>query len=191
MKHEHMSRVERFERLSYLRDFTVARDHIDPRGWKVLNVEGHVVGEVKDLIVDMDRMRAAYLDVELDRKAFELRDPHVLVPMSRAQRDGDHRRLIVQGLTRERIAELRAARETYMREFWNRWWDVDRAVVSEREWSPHITRTIAHEDLQHALENVRPGETVRIPVVKEEIVVERRVYSEDAPPVASTPSKGS
>src|SRR5215216_643188 len=92
MKHEHLSRMERFERLSYLRDFTVARDQIDPRGWKVLNVEGHVVGEVKELIVDTDRMRAAYLNVELDRKAFELRDPHVLVPMSRARRDGDHRR---------------------------------------------------------------------------------------------------
>ena len=45
MKHEHMSRMERFERLSYLRDFTGARDQIDPRGWKVLDVEGHVVGE--------------------------------------------------------------------------------------------------------------------------------------------------
>ena len=185
MKHEHMSQAERFERLSYVRDFTVARDQIDPRGWKVLNVEGHVVGEVKDLIVDMDRMRAAYLDVELDRKAFEMRDPHVLVPMSRAQRDGNHRRLIVDGLTRERVAQLRTARETYMREFWNDWWDVGRAGVSDRDWSPHITRTIAHEDLQRAIENVRPGETVRIPVVKEEIVVERRVYSEDAPPVAS------
>ena len=48
MKHEHMSQVERFERLSYVRDFTVAGDQIDPRGWKVLNVERHVVGEVKD-----------------------------------------------------------------------------------------------------------------------------------------------
>jgi len=189
MKHEHMSRMERFERLSYLRDFTVARDQVDPRGWKVLNVEGHVVGEVKELIVDTDRMRAAYLDVELDRKAFELRDPHVLVPMSRARRDGDHRRLIVEGLTRERIADLRAARETHMREFWSRWWDEDRASVSDRDWSPHIARTVAREDLQHALETVRPGETVRIPVVTEEIVVERRVYSEDAPVAIET--KGS
>jgi hypothetical protein len=191
MKHEHMSQAERFERLSSVRDFTVARDQIDPRGWKVLNVEGKVVGEVKDLIVDMDRMRAAYLDVELDGKAFELRDPHVLVPMSRARRDGNHRRLIVEGLTRERVAQLRTARETYMREFWNDWWDIDRAGVSDRDWSPDITRTIAHEDLQRALDNVRPGEKVRIPVVTEEIVVERRVYSEDAPPVTSAPAKGS
>src|SRR6188474_3341881 len=171
MRHEHMSRMERFERLSYLRDFTVAGDQIDPRGWKVLDVERRVVGEVQDLIVDTDRMRGAYLDVELDRKAFQLRDPHVLVPMARAQRDGDHRRLIVEGLTRERIADLRVARETHMREFWSRWWDEDRAGVSDRDWSPHITRTLAPEDLQHAIENVRPGETVRIPVVREEIVV--------------------
>lgn len=188
MKHEHMSRMERFERLSYLRDFTVARDQIDPRGWKVLDVEGHVVGEVKELIVDTDRMRAVYLDVELDRKAFDLRDPHILVPISRAQRDGDHRRLIVEGLTRERVADLRSARETHMREFWSRWWDEDRTGVADREWSPHVTRTVAREDLQHALDTVRPGETVRIPVVREEIVVERRVYSEEAP-VATVPGE--
>jgi len=187
MKHEHMSRsgpsatlgAGRFERLSQIRDLTVASDQADPRGWKVLGVEGHAVGEVKDLIVDMDRMRAAYLDVELDAKAFDLhRDPHVLVPMSRAHRDGDHRRLVVEGLTRERVAELRVAREAHMRDFWDRWWDVNRADAVEHEWSPRVTRTTAHDELQRALENVKPGETVRIPVVHEEIVVERRVVNE-------------
>ena len=177
MKHEHMSRSGRFERLARLRDLGVARDQIDPRGWKVLDVERHAVGDVKDLIVDVDRMMAAYLDVELDAKAFDLhRDPHVLVPMSRARRDGDHRRLIVEGLTRERVAELRIAREAHMRDFWDRWWDVNRADAVD--WSPRITRTAVHEDVQRALETVRPGETVRIPVVHEEIVVERRVVSE-------------
>jgi hypothetical protein len=179
MKHEHMSRSGRFERLSRLRDLTVARDHADPRGWKVLDVERHAVGDVKDLIVDMDRMKAAYLDIELDAKAFDLhRDPHVLVPMSRAHRDGDQRRLIVEGLTRERVAELRIAREAHMRDFWDRWWDVNRADAGDRDWSPPITRTTAHDELQRALETVRPGETVRIPVVHEEIVIERRVVSE-------------
>jgi PRC-barrel domain len=177
MKHEHMSRTGRFERLSRMRDCTVARDQIDPRGWKVLNVEGHTVGEVKDLIVDADRMTGAYLDVELDRKAFDLHDdPRVLVPMARAHRDCDHRRLIVEGLTRERVAELRFSREAHMREFWNRWWELDRAGTAD--WSPRITDTTTHEDLHRAVENMRPGETVRIPVVKEEIVVERRVVSE-------------
>jgi hypothetical protein len=167
MKHEHMSRTGRFERLSRLRDLTVARDQIDPRGWKVLNVEGHTVGEIKDLIVDTDRMTGAYLDVELDRKAFDLHDdPRVLVPMSRAHRDCDHHRLIVEGLTRERVSELRFARDAHMREFWNRWWDLDRGGAPD------------HEDIHRAVENMRPGETVRIPVVKEEIVVERRVVNE-------------
>jgi len=162
-----------------MRDLTVARDQFDPRGWKVLNVERHTVGEVKDLIVDMDRMRGAYLVVELDGKAFDFHDePRVLVPVSRAQRDGDHRRLIVEGLSRERVAELRAAREAHMHEFWDRWWGTDRGTTSDRDWPPQITRTVAHEELQRALENVRPGETVRIPVVHEEIVVERRVVSE-------------
>ena len=39
-----------------------------------------------------------------------------------------------------------------------------------------ITRrdAVPAEDLNRAIEDVRPGETVRIPVVNEEIIVERR-----------------
>lgn len=179
MRHEHMSPVPRFERLSWLRDYVVDKHQVDPRGWHIVNVERRTLGVVKDLIVDTERMTAAYLDVELDRKLFHLRDDaRILVPMARVQRDGDHKRLVVDTLTRERVSALHAARAAHEREFWDRWWEMDRNGANGADWSTRVTRGATHEELQRALEQVGPGESVRIPVVNEEIVVERRAVED-------------
>ena len=181
MKHAHTERLRPHEPLSRLEGFQVGPHQLDPRGWKVLTPEGRAVGQVKDLIVDTERMRARYLDVELDTSAFELHDdPHVLVPVERARREGDHHRLIVDGFTAARVAELIEARDRHRAGFWDQWWaggaespdagrQVSRPVRSLGEGG-----TVAQDDLRRALDEVRPGEQVRIPVVAEEIVVERR-----------------
>jgi hypothetical protein len=190
MSKEHMSPVPRVERLSRLREWTVGKGETDPRGWSIVNAERRSIGEVKDLLVDTETMTAAYLDVELDRKLFDLRDdPHVLVPMARAHRDGDHRRLVVDGLTRDRVAELCMAREAHYRQFWNHWWEMDRTGAHDRDWSPRITRGASPEELRRAVDDVRPGETVRIPVVHEEIVVERRPVHSDERVMARGPDE--
>jgi hypothetical protein len=116
--------IRRFERLAFLNDHRVAKGMIDPRGWKVLDGHGQSVGEVKDLIVDTDRMVADFIDVELDQKFFHIvhTDPRILVPMHQAHRDGDARRLIVYELTRSRVATLLLARDERQLEFWREWW---------------------------------------------------------------------
>lgn len=110
------------ERLSRLHNYDVSRHDPDPRGWKVVDESGRTVGEVSDLLVDTDRMTASYLDVELDTKLFDLRDddPHVLVPVDRAHRDG--RRLVVEELNRKWVGELLAERERHQHTFWREWW---------------------------------------------------------------------
>ena len=115
--------IRRFERLGHLGDHRVAKGMVDPRGWKVADGNGHVVGEVKDLIVDTDRMVAEFIDVELDTKLFALKgDPHILVPMTQAHRDGDARRLNVRALTRSRVGALLLARDERQMAFWRDWW---------------------------------------------------------------------
>jgi hypothetical protein len=174
-----MSSAPRFERLSWLRGYDIDKHQVDPRGWHIVNVERQTIGVVKDLIVDTERMAGAYLDVELDRKLFHLReDGRIFVPMARAQRDGDHKRLLVDGLSRERVSALYAARAAHEREFWDRWWDQDRTGARGADWAPRVARGATPDDLQRALEQVGPGETVRIPVVNEEIVVERRAVED-------------
>ena len=162
----------KFERLSRLKDYDVARKEPDPRGWTVVNRDGQAVGKVRDLIIDADRMRATYLDVELDTKLFDLGDddPHVLVPVDRARADG--RRLVVDDVSSTWVRDMCAARELHRHEFWNGWWHRD-----ERDAQRHV----GSDDLQRVVHELRPGESARIPVVQEEIIVERRrVVTDDA-----------
>ncbi len=120
MKSDRDAPARRLERLSHLRDYDVGRKEPDPRGWTVVNRVGQAVGEVKDLVVDTERMAATYLDVELDPKKFDLRDddPHVLVPVERAHTDG--KRVVVDDISGHWVGELRAAREQRDRDFWDR-----------------------------------------------------------------------
>lgn len=178
MKQQRMRPARRYERLSWLRDFKVDKHQVDPRGWHVVAQDGRTAGVVKDLIVDTERMTGAYLDVELDRKLFDLHeDPRVFIPMARAHRDGSHHRLIVDGLTRDRVANLYAARWEHDRRFWDTWWNADSNVAATM--APTTAAAATPDELRRALDDVQPGESVRIPVIKEEIVVERRPVADD------------
>lgn len=165
--------VEPFTRLSRMPGYAVERHEPDPCGWTVVNSQGKKIGEVKDLIVDTNRMTARYLDVELDTKLFDWRgeDPHVLVPVEHAHIDGKH--LLVPDITQAWVADLRAQRKAHVHEFWDRWW-----MRAERRsgagLATRVGRVVQHEELQRVIDGVQPGETVRIPVVNEEIVVQRR-----------------
>ena len=179
MKSDHSTAPGRMERLSHLRDYDVGRNMPDPRGWTVVNREGSTVGEVKDLVVDTERMTATYLDVELDTKAIDLRDndPHVLVPVERAHADGKH--VVVDEISSSWAAELCAAREAHQREFWDRWWS---RGEHQHEPGPPVARPVSRAEVNRIIDDVRPGEAVRIPVVNEEIIVERRPVTRDEPP---------
>jgi hypothetical protein len=166
--------MKRFERLSRLSDYTVDKHHADPRGWDVINSSGRSVGEVKDLIVDLSTMKANYLFVELDSKLFDLRDdPHVVVPIERAERQTHDKRLMVPGLDAARVEELCTERAQNYLEFWDNWWQWSQTPTGAN-WSPTITQQISPDRLRRALESARPGEQVRIPIINEEIVIERR-----------------
>jgi hypothetical protein len=173
----------RLERLSRMDGFTVDRHEPDPRGWTVVNREGQRLGEVKDLIVDTERMTAPYLDVELDTRVFDFRgdDPHVLIPVERARAEVSH--LTVDDINGSWVSELRAARERHWHEFWHRWWhgsEIAAEPPSDRGVRVSPIRRADHpEELRRAIDEVRPGEEVRIPVVKEEIIVERRPVADE------------
>jgi len=53
--------------LKELKDYKVAKDDPDVRGWEVIARDGRTIGKVNDLLVDTAAMRVRYLDVELDR----------------------------------------------------------------------------------------------------------------------------
>jgi hypothetical protein len=178
--------MTQFERLSRLNDYTVDKHQADPRGWDVINSTGRSIGEVKDLIVDMSTMKAIYLDVELDSKLFDLRgDPHVLIPVERAERQTSGKRLMVPSLDSARVQELCAERAQSYIEFWDCWWQRGQTPAGA-SWSPTITEQISSDRLRQALDNARPGEQVRIPIINEEIVIERRPLPAGEPAAVRT-----
>lgn len=107
----------RVVRLKDLKDYTVAKGDPDVRGWSVYANDGRRIGEVDELLVDVEAMRVRYLDVDLDRDtlsvsgaglgspagASEMTTPgtpgtksgHVLIPIGSAQLDEREDRVIV------------------------------------------------------------------------------------------------
>ena len=173
--------LRRWERLSRMRGFGVGSNHRDPRGWTVVDRDRRPVGEVKDLVVDTDRMTATYLDVELNHKLFDVRDadPHVLVPIEYAQPDG--RRVVVDAISPRWFDDLRSARDVHEFAFWDEWWARSGGHATAGH-GPVISR-VDRDQIERAIDDVRPGERVRIPVADEEIVIERRPVARDAAPV--------
>jgi len=106
--------------LKELKDYKVASDDPDVRGWKVLGRDGRKIGDVHDLLVDTAALRVRYLDVELDRDLLGNLPPvpgvahtgalmehrHVLVPIGTARLDDDHNDVHIESLDANDVAVL-------------------------------------------------------------------------------------
>lgn len=106
--------------LKELKDYKVASDDPDVRGWKVLGRDGRKIGEVHDLLVDTGAMRVRYLDVELDRDLLAglpevpgvahtgalMEHRHVLVPIGTAKLDEDHDDVHVESMDASDVGVL-------------------------------------------------------------------------------------
>jgi sporulation protein YlmC with PRC-barrel domain len=98
----------RVRRLGELDDYVVADHDDDPRGWKVVDRDGDVIGEVDDLIVDLSAMKARYLEVAWDEDARVpgSSDEHVMIPVGYVRLDGDDERVHLAGLAVGDLADL-------------------------------------------------------------------------------------
>jgi photosynthetic reaction center H subunit len=80
----------RLRRLDDLDDFKVADGEPDIRGWDVIASDGEEIGEVHDLIVDMNAMKVRYLDIEVDKDVLGAKhERHILLPIGFATIDDD------------------------------------------------------------------------------------------------------
>jgi len=100
-------RTPQIAALSTLKDFEVADETPDPRGWTVFDGTGADVGKVHDLIVDTVAMRTRYLDVGLDKDVARLDDDrHVLIPVGLARLDDDRDCVVLGTLSVTQLADL-------------------------------------------------------------------------------------
>jgi photosynthetic reaction center H subunit len=90
---------ERLIPLSELRDYKVAKDNPDVTGWRVVGADGEELGEVKDLIVDMNAMRVRYLSVVAERRFFDREnDTFLLLPIGAAALDRSGKNVFLSSL---------------------------------------------------------------------------------------------
>ena len=71
--------------LKELKNFQVAKDNLDVRGWDVCGADGRKLGVVDDLIVDETLMKVRYLDVDIETGVDANEDHHLLVPIGSAR----------------------------------------------------------------------------------------------------------
>ncbi|WP_299824873.1 PRC-barrel domain-containing protein [uncultured Pontibacter sp.] len=92
-------RNERLTPLSSLKDYKVAKGNPDVLGWRVVGANGDSLGVVKDLIVDMQAMKARYISVVADRKFFGTdNDQYMLVPIGAAAIDKSGKKVFLSSI---------------------------------------------------------------------------------------------
>ena len=96
--------------LSEADDFKVAKGNPDVRGWDVLASDGTEVGEVDDLLVDLEALKVRYLVIELDEEVASEDDRRVLVPVGIARLDDDNDEVLLEGLAPEALVGFPAYR---------------------------------------------------------------------------------
>lgn len=96
-------------KLRELEGYTVADDDPDVRGWKVISKNGNEVGKIDELIVDRDKMKVRYLDVELNDSFLEGgRDKHLLLPIGVAEIDEHDDMVFVPGIDKALVSKIPA-----------------------------------------------------------------------------------
>src|SRR4051812_5442777 len=87
-------------------DFEIADGQPDIKGWDVRNESGQKIGEVDELIFDVQSRKVRYIVVDLDDNDLDLDDRDVLVPIGIAQLHDQNDDVILPGVTAEQLKAL-------------------------------------------------------------------------------------
>jgi uncharacterized protein (TIGR02271 family) len=99
--------MDRVVSLDELDDYKVAEGDPDVRGWEVFSADGRRIGEVDNLLIDVEVMKVRYLDVDLDDEMVGSNDDrHVLIPIGYAHLDEDDDRIRVESLKSADVSGL-------------------------------------------------------------------------------------
>jgi uncharacterized protein (TIGR02271 family) len=172
-------------RLGELRDFAVAKDDPDVRGWGVRTRDGRDIGEVEELIIDPAALKVRYLEVDLAREQLGLsEDRRVSIPVESAEIDRHRHTVIVDGFSRETLTSMPYA-------------DPSAAAYSGREPQTHLnaraetdepTLTRAEEELRvgkrQTFGEVVVGKHLETDHISQPVTVEREQVRVERRPVA-------
>jgi len=87
-------------------DYEIADGEPDIRGWDVKDANGQRIGEVDELIFDVQSRKVRYMVVDLDNNDLDLDDRDVLVPIGLAQLKDDGDDVILNNITADQLRAL-------------------------------------------------------------------------------------
>ncbi len=87
-------------------DFEIVDGEPDIRGWDVKDVSGKQIGEVEELIFDLQSRKVRYLVVDLEDNDFDLDSREVLVPIGVAELHESDDDVILNGITADQLRSL-------------------------------------------------------------------------------------
>lgn len=87
-------------------DFEIADGQPNIKGWDVKDENGKKIGEVDELIFDVQTRKVRYIVLDLDDNDFDLDDRDVLVPIGIAQLHDKDDDVILPGITADQLRSL-------------------------------------------------------------------------------------
>jgi len=117
--------------LDELSDYKIASDYNDVRGWEVVDANSRTIGKVDNLLVNKNKERVVYLDVEVDDSIIEEgHDPfeapvskgvhefidkegenHLIVPIGLASLDEKNKRVVTNEIDHSTFASAKRFRK--------------------------------------------------------------------------------
>ena len=156
---------DHLQALSEMKNYKVSDEDQDVRGWQVVGANGQAMGVVRDLLIDPSRMKAEYFAItNSSQEAF-------LVPAASAQLDTSHRYVLVGSAVAEpdyRTSAPRAAAD----------YTDDRRLTRSEEELRIGTREVAAGEVVVGKHVETERVTEEVPVTRERVIVERRPVSE-------------
>lgn len=103
-----MSNENKNKRLQELggSDYEIAEGQPDIRGWDVKDANGKTIGEVDELIFDVQSLKVRYIVLDLEGNVLDLDTRDVLVPVGIAQLQDKGDDVILSGVTADQIRSL-------------------------------------------------------------------------------------
>lgn len=87
-------------------DFEIAEGQPDIRGWDVKDANGKTIGEVDELIFDVQSLKVRYIVLDLEGNVLDLDARDVLVPIGMAQLHDQGDDVVLSGVTADQIKSL-------------------------------------------------------------------------------------
>jgi uncharacterized protein (TIGR02271 family) len=185
-----MSNENKDKRLQELggSDFEIAEGQPDIRGWDVKDENGKRIGEVDELIFDVQSLKVRYIVLDLEGNVFDLDTRDVLVPIGIAQLHDKGDDVVLSGVTADQIRSLPAYdKDTFGSDAENRIRNVfggaGGAAVAASALTPGTGRNSDddfydhdhfNEDNLYRNRNAKAEDATTIPVIEEELQVGKR-----------------